>query len=169
MNAKELTSSWFEFGMALRLGCHYHQERRRFFERWNNLSAFAGVVFSSAALATFKTNNTEFAIWLTLFVAVVQAANLVVGFSRKAWNHGDLMKKFVDLEMEWRRADESVERLVELQAKRLELEKQEPTPMPYLVQRCHIDLMRRNGYPKEQWPKLGWWKRMLAQYLPELG
>lgn len=92
----------------------------------------------------------------------------MVGFSRMAWTHGEFMRRFIDLENEWRRTEMSHDAYVRLENVRRDIEKDEPAPMPYLVELCHIAIMRRQGRPKDEWPKLKSWQRHLANYWPSV-
>jgi hypothetical protein len=164
-----LERDWRVLGFDLRLCSLYHQERRRFFERWNDLTAFLGVLLGSGTAISLLQSSPRLAVSIAFAMTVVQALNLVIGFSRRAWMHGDLYRSFIDLEIDWVKSTASPETLADLTVCRREVEKQEPAPMPYLVRRCHIELMRREGHPPDQWPpKLRAWQRAFAQFLPEL-
>lgn len=165
----ELEREWRVLGFDLALCSHYHQEQRRFFERWNMAAAFFGVVLGSATAASLIKQMPDIAIVISLALTIIQGLNLVIGFSRMAWAHGDLYRRFIDLEMKWREAPRRKESLIELTNERRKIEQSEPTPMPYLVRRCQIDVMRREGYAKDQWPRLHLVQRAFAQYLPSMG
>ncbi len=164
----DLERGWRVLGFDLALGSHYHQERRRFFERWNMVSAFLGVVLGSATAASLIKQWPQAALVAALLLTFIQGLNLVIGFSRMAWTHGDLYRRFIDLEMKWRETSCSEKALIALGNERRRIEQGEPNPMPYLVRRCHIDVARREGYPDAGCPKLGFFARRLAHYLPEL-
>lgn len=102
-------------------------------------------------------------------VALVQGFALVVNFSQKAWLDRDLQRRCIDLIAEWKRSPVALENLASLEKARLSIEKNEPVPTPYLITRCHVDVMRRDDVPREEWPTLRWWQRSFAQYLPEMG
>lgn len=166
----DLRGEWFRTGMRIRLSSLYHLERRRFFEDWNRVTQFLSVVLGSGAcVALVNETSKGAAIWLTFAVTVLSAANLVVGFGRRSWDHARLHDQFVDLESEQRRAECTKGSLNDITERKRNLDKAEPAPMPYLVTRCQIDLMRADGYESNEWPKLHWFKRMAANYLPDLG
>ena len=159
-----LEADWRVLGFDLRLSTQYHQVRRRFFERWNIRAAFLGVVLGSGAAVGILAEHPRAAVAIALALTVVQGLNLVIGFSRLAWLHGDLYRRFIDLEVQWLKTACTPEALASLTVARRVLEKEEPTPLPYLVRRCQIDVMRRDGNPENEWPVHGFWQRALAQY-----
>jgi hypothetical protein len=171
-DVKKQEPSWYELGMGIKLSVHYHQERKRFFARWDNTSNLLGLLLSSGATIALwhdSSHSQGIALYLAFAVAVVQGFALVIGFSRKASQHNDFCRCYLDLLKKWTVAEESTEMYNNIESERLDIEKIEPTPMPYLVERCHIDLMRREGFPRDRWPKLNLFKRAFAQYLPEIG
>jgi len=132
----------------------------------------ASLLLSSGAAVALNMDacaKNRVALWLTFIVAALQGLSLVIGFGRKAATHADYCRRFVDIEKKWRATHPTFDHCVALENEQRELEKEEPIPMPYLTTRTQIDLMRRDGYPKAEWPKLHWAKRLLAQYLPEMG
>lgn len=171
MKPAELKEQWFALGFRLKLCGHYHLERRRFFERWNRIATFLSVVLGSGTALALVGNgeNKQLALWLAFAVTVVSAGNLVIGFARHAWEHAHLFGRFIDLENAWRRTPQSEAAYLDLMERKGELDKAEPTPMPYLITRCQIDVMRREGYKEAEWPSLNWFQRTFAHYLPEMG
>lgn len=169
MSKADLSKQWHGLGFKLRLCSAYHLERRRFFEFWNRLAQFLAIALGSSACLALTGKGTQLAMWLTFDVTILSAANLVIGFGRRSWEHARLHDQFVDLENVYRRASCSVDSYNDLMERKRNLDKAEPVPMPYLITRCHIDLMRADGYEEETWPKLRPWQRLLANYLPELG
>lgn len=168
MSNADLSKQWFALGFKLRLCSAYHLERRRFFEYWNRLVQFLAIVLGSGACVALTGKGTELAMWLTFGVTALSAANLVIGFGRRSWEHARLHDQFVDLENAHRREAPSTESYIDLMERKRNLDKVEPVPMPYLITRCHIDLMRADGYEEDKWPRLHWCKRLLANYLPDL-
>jgi len=169
MSKTELSRQWFALGFKLRLCSAYHLERRRFFEFWNRLAQFLAIALGSSACLALTGKGTQTAMWLTFSVTILSAANLVIGFGRRSWEHARLHDQFVDIENAYRRATSSLDAYNDLMERKRNLDKAEPVPMPYLITRCHIDLMRADGHDEREWPKLHWCKRLLANYLPELG
>lgn len=170
MSKPDLSQKWYALGFRLRLCSAYHLERRRFFENWNRLAQFLAIVLGSGACVALAGGyGTQPAIWLAASVSVLSAANLVIGFGRRSWEHARLHDQFIDLENAWRRADETQDAYNDLMERKRNLDKAEPVPMPYLITRCHIDLMRADGYQRKEWPPLSWFQRLFANYLPELG
>lgn len=168
MSRADLSRQWFSLGFKLRLSSTYHLERRRFFEDWNRWVQFLAIVLGSGACVALTGKGTEVAIWLTFGVTALSAANLVIGFGRRSWEHARLHDQFVDLENEHRRAVCSLDAYNDLMERKRNLDKVEPVPMPYLITRCHRDLMRADGYNEDALPKLHWCKRLLANYLPDI-
>jgi hypothetical protein len=174
-----LKEDWRILGYDIRLGRHYHQERRRFWEFWNNVSAYSSVLAGSFAAAAVKYNQAEITIALALIVPVVQGAALVFGFTRKMALHSDLYRSFTDLENTWIKNDPEEDRIKEMKGAKNTVEKTEPSPMRILVVRCEKDICERYGYlagewikpssyPAERWKAFKWYQRRFAQYLPKL-
>jgi len=168
MSESDLGTDWFQLGLRLRLCSAYHLERRRFFESWNHRAQFFSIVLGSGACALLIGTNTGLAAWLTFGVTVLSAANLVIGFGRHSWEHARLHDQFVDLENAYRRAECTRASYNDLMQQKRELDKREPIPLPYVITRCHINLMRADGYECDEWPELGKFKWLFANYLPDL-
>ncbi|MFT3791557.1 MAG: hypothetical protein QM741_10850 [Rudaea sp.] len=164
----ELEKDWRVLGFDLALCSHYHQERRRFFERWNRATAFFGVIMGTATVSSLLGKLPDYAVAASVAVTIVQGLNLVIGFSRLAWLHGDFYRRFIDLEMKWRETQRSKAALNSLTNERRKIEQGEPPCLPYLVRRCQIELMRRDGYSMSEAPRLTLPQRFFAQYLPTL-
>lgn len=163
----DISGQWHALGFCLRLSSAYHLERRRFFEDWNRRGQFVSVVLGSAAcVALSGGHGTSAALWLAFSATVLSAANLVIGFGRRSWEHARLHDQFVDLENQHRRESPTRDAYNDLMERRRNLEKTEPAPMPYLITRCHIGLMRADGYEQTQWPQLSLFQRLFANYLP---
>lgn len=168
MSSTDLDIDWFQLGLRLRLCSAYHLDRRRFFEGWNRIAQFLGIVLGSGACVALIGQSTTAALWLTLGVTVLSAANLVIGFGRHSWEHARLHDQFVDLSNAHRRMECTQDNYNALMEQKGDIDKREPVPMPYLITRCHINLMRADGYPRNEWPSLGRFKWLFANYLPDM-
>src|SRR5687767_3177724 len=98
--ASDLAERWNDLLFGVRRSIRYHTRRRMFFERWARYSQFAGVLFGSATVATVLGDIGPD--WLpaatAAIVALVSAADLVLGFSTKARDYHDLARRFADIE-----------------------------------------------------------------------
>lgn len=156
----------------VRRSVRYHQHRRRFFELVNNVTAFASLVFGSATIAAFGTELAgDWPIELKLapaaLVTLLYSWVLVSGVVRKAWLHADLARRFVELErmLEVGRSNQTDELLTRATDKRLEIEADEPPIHRVLDLICHNEVVRGMGYGAEEYVRIGFWHRRLAQFL----
>lgn len=160
MNSKE--REWWQLEYRLELNINYHAERRRFFETWTNsaraLSLLAG---SGAAIAIYRQFDLV-AMTLAFAISALQAIDMAVGFSRKAYLHQDLANKYIDLRSKFLVADKKPAELAKLQFARSEIEKGEPPCKPYLVKWIDRCLHDRFGLPAP--PHLNWLNSLLKNY-----
>lgn len=89
----------YDLNFYLKRSIRYHMRRAAFFMKWQRVTSFIGVVFGSAALATFIGEVPEhITAVFALLVTVASALDLVVGTGQSAWLHNDLRKRFLELE-----------------------------------------------------------------------
>jgi hypothetical protein len=151
---------------GVRRSIRYHIRRRRFFERWNLVTNALAVIFGSATIGGVVKGWDALAIAAGATVTFFSAVNLVVGTVRMARLHEDLAKRFVDLEKDLVVAGEYDEQAYRsFCAKRLEAERDEPPVLRVLDSICHNELLRAMGYDRNQFVKIAWYQRLLAQFV----
>ena len=170
MNEEELRRRFRRLLFGVRRSWRYHERRRRFYERVQNLSTFVAFLFGTATVAgvlgAMPEGSPE---WLVavpaLLVSFLSGIALVYRVSPKAWLHADLRRRFVDLEAEMEsvrgRLDE--EALAKLRAQRLAIEADEPPALVVLDALCHNELWRAMGRDSDLLLKVGWFQRLVAQ------
>lgn len=139
---------------GVRRSIRYHERRRAWFEAWHNLAwtlSFFGS--SAAAAAIFGQWSAEF-FWFPVAVAILLAADLVVGFSRKATLHHLLGRRFAALERSIPLRSLSAEEYQWFNAQRLEIEQDEPPVKRLLDVLCHYALLRSLGGTKRDLRKM---------------
>lgn len=156
---------------GVRRSIRYHSRRRGFYERFHAVVLFLAVVFGSATLGAFGGALGEgLPLWIKLAPAVLatvlSAADLVIGSMRKAWQHADLARRFIDLERRLMASsatpDEAL--VTELTSERLAIEVDEPPVLRVLDTLCHNELLRAMGYPPDRQIRVGFWQRACAQF-----
>ena len=156
---------------GVRRSIRYHSRRRGFYERFHAVVLFLAVVFGSATLGAFGGALGEgWPLWIKLSPAalatLLSAADLVIGSMRKAWQHADFARRFIELERRLTAGpvapDEAL--VAEFTGERLAIEADEPPVLRVLDTLCHNELLRAMGYPPEKQVRVGFWQRACAQF-----
>jgi hypothetical protein len=142
----EPTDTLYSIDFAVNKSLRYHAARRAFFDRLHSISnAFSAMGASGtfAALVSGTSNNT-LAIWASAMTAALQAFDLAFGFPKKARLHDGLYKQFSDLAEEMAKAEINagakkeinLKLVSQFKAKRIRIERGEPTALKVLNLRC---------------------------------
>ncbi|WKN21516.1 hypothetical protein [Azotobacter vinelandii] len=159
----ELEDNWHNMLFGVRRSIRYHQRRRAFFERLDQFSNMLSVIFGSTAIyGVLGPDAKKFALIASAMVTATASINLVIGCSKKAREHSDLARRFIELEKRMI-GKASVERLNEVTEARLNIEAEEPPILRVLDALCHNDQMRAMGYKREQLAKIGPLQTLFAQ------
>jgi len=162
MTTDELQDAWYGLQFGVRRSIRYHQRRRGFFERLDTVANMLSVLFSSAVIyGVLAAHSTALVLGASVVVTLVATVNLVVGSSRRAWQHADLARRFVELERQLL-AEPDAALFRELTAQRLLIEADEPPVLRVLDVLCHNELLRAEGH-KEGRARIGFWQRVFAQ------
>ena len=131
---------------AVRKSIRYHDHRRNFYLKTESWMTFASLVFgSAAAVNALSQSGVEWIGWAAPgLVAVLSAASLAIRASRKAALHANLYSRFARLEKRFLRPP-SPDELGEIEAERLDIEMDEPTPFQALNRTCHNEILRSEG------------------------
>jgi hypothetical protein len=124
----------------------YHQRRRSHFEWCHTGSMFAVIVLGSAAFggafAHFNVAGIHMANVFGLIITMIAAADLVIGFSRKARDHEFLHREFGRLAIELRTAEVRTEsELAQWTKRRIEIESDEPPIYWALEASCYNEVV----------------------------
>jgi hypothetical protein len=143
----------------------YHARRSHFFDRWNKATALSGVLAGSAVVASLGEQAPSWLAGLAAFVVVVlSGVDLVAGTSEMARKHNELRRRFCELEADITRdiaPDEA--KIAGWQARRLEIEADEPPTYVALDLLCHNELARSYPHLANDPPiKVGWFKAFTA-------
>lgn len=147
----------------------YHMHRAAFFAKLNRSVAFIGVVFGSAALASLLPKAPNWVLPISaLLVTMVSALDLVVGTAQRMWQHNDLRKRFIDVEVELLGADPDAAGLRRLQQKIRSIEADEPPGLAFLNEMASNEVIRAMYSAKDASAyvcSLPWYKRVTANVI----
>ena len=165
----EIEAKHWHLLFGVRRSIRYHDRRRGFFEAFHTLVVFLALLGGSATIAAFTSEFTKlWPEWAKLLPAVLvtvfSAAELVVGTVRKAWLHGEFVRRFVELEGRLITNPVTDDLVEEGWSRRLEIEAGEPTVLRVLDCICHNELLRAERYPKEEEWLIGFWQRRFAPF-----
>ena len=133
----------------------YHQRMRGHYDMAHKLMAFLIIAGGSAAFADFA----GWAHYLGAAVAVLAAAELVWGVSRRSRDHEILAKRFSDLAIDIRTGERTQEAFDGWTRKRMRIESDEP-PIYWAVEAdCDNEVRRAWGKEREM-VQIGWWSRL---------
>lgn len=156
-----------EVSYRLRLSVRYHQRRTRFFDLWDKWTKAMIVLVGTSAFASIvhQQSDTNFAAWLTAFVAVIGTLSLVFSFSERARVHADMARRYGELEAEIARLPSTQEKALTEIGRRLRLiESTEPATLGALVVMCQNEIARQEGH-EDKIVEVPLYQRLLAHYL----
>jgi hypothetical protein len=150
---------------GIRRSIRYHSRRVQFFNRLNVTKSVTSLIFSSTSIITLLQQwNSFYPIFTAAIVALFSAVDLVLNTNKKVRLHEDLIRRFINLEKDIELADNlSEDQLRQFKSKRLDIEADEPPPLRVLDVLCHNELARSMGYGEDQFAKVAWYQRCLAQ------
>lgn len=161
----DLDDSSYGLIFGVRRSIRYHDRRRAWFEAWHNLTLTLSFFGSSAAAAAlFGQWSAEF-FWFPVAVALLLAADLVIGFSRKATLHHLLGRSFADLERSIPLRSLTREEYRWFMSQRLKIEEDEPPVKRLLDALCHYALLRSLGGTEQDMKsmrKIPRWRQFFA-------
>ncbi|MEM5534969.1 hypothetical protein WNY58_01070 [Neptuniibacter pectenicola] len=161
-----ITDEQYDHLFAVRRSVRYHSRRQAYFTRAHHVATVINFVAGSAAVvaALQETDPIVLAI-IAATVSAVSAVDMITGNAEKAWMHGDLKKRFINLESEQLQIDTGTNAsLSDLACKRLQIEADEPPVHRALDIMCHNELARAMGFEDKDMEKLGWFKRFTAHW-----
>lgn len=151
----------------VRRSVRYHMHRCRFFDGLStSISAVNLVAGSGAIVSVLGKLHPAWAVATSAIVAVGSAINAVFGLARRARQHNDLARRFIDLERQIVLAGPATEEGVRtFTAERLRIENDEPAVLRALDALCHNELAKSMGCQKDQMYKIGSVRRALAHFI----
>lgn len=148
---------------GIRRSIRYHDRRKSFFEWCHTMTTLLAILLGSATFFSLMREFVELQMASAALVTVTAALDLVLGFSRKAWLHDDLKRRFLALEIRTLREEDTAS----LEEERLRIEADEPAIMEALDILCHNDLLKSGGYEKSDgnYLQLPWWQSLTANFI----
>lgn len=148
----------------IRRSIRYHNRRRAFFDRLDQMTNMLSVIFGSAAVyGVLEQQYKAVALIAAGLVTALSAINLVVGSSQRARAHAELARRFIGLEKHMVNSVHDDALALAAQSERLSIEAEEPPVLHVLNVLCHNEQMRSMGYPPERLAKVGFFQRLFAQ------
>ena len=156
---------------GVRRSVRYHDRRQRFYSGARHATDLMVFVFASATLAAFGAEVAEnLPVWVRLLPAVL--ATVMTGIALayhvgdKAALHGELKRRFIDLEIRMVAAESSMGdvELDQWTQERLRIEGAEPPVLRVLDTLCHNELARAMGRGPTEQIKVGFFQRRLAPF-----
>lgn len=148
----------------------YHMRRMSFFMRWSRFTAFVGVLFGSAAVASLFVNApTAVTAAAALLVTVASAVDLVIGTGQRASLHADLRKCYLAIEEEiMAQGRPSPESLRAMRSRIRRIEADEPPTLPALELLARNEVIRAMYTREEATQYLSnvpWYMRLTAHWI----
>lgn len=165
-NASDLKTSRWEILWGAQRSQRYNARRTAFYERWNKVTAFVGIVGGTSVFASL---GQFFPVWVGSFgaaaIVVMSAMDLVAGTGEMARRHNDLRRRYCELEAKIAgTVAPSQEQIASWCAERLTIESDEPPTYVALDILCENELAHTKGHLAETPPhRLPWYVRMTAQ------
>ena len=165
---KEMTSLDEEFEdirFDVKRSARYHNARRRFFEFLDKTVTACALIFSSATVYTILTEARQsLTAAVAAFVTVITTITLVFDAGRKARDHEEFAKKYIQIEKEMDLTDKPSKNDIKRWKTQLsEISKAEPPIKIVLDAIMHNDLLRAEGYERKYFLKIGWFQKLVAQ------
>lgn len=160
-----ITKKWHHLLFDIRRSVRYHNRRRAFYDRLDQVSNMLSVMLGSTAIYGVLEQSWKTVALVALgLVTGLSAINLVLGSSQRARLHFDLSRQFVEIEKAMMKAEPSEEKIAEFTDKRLTIEMDEPPVLRVLDAICYNELARSMGYPDGKMAKIGWLQRKMAPF-----
>lgn len=125
----------------------YHSYRRSYFKNFENLTKILTAVSGTAAFVSILGEMRIISLFFSLLIAIAATSDLVIDFSERATLYDRLYKEFCDLGISIETNENpTTHDIVDWKRKRLELEREEPTPIDLLERRCSAEECRARGW-----------------------
>lgn len=169
MIRENLSDQQYQLLFDVRRSVRYHDRRRAFYELLHQLTSLMTILMAGSVLFDLaKSGQTAW--WMTALsvaAALLAAADMVVGYSRRANLHSGLRSKFADLEIAMLQSSNTDAAWQEHQYARLLIEKDEPAVYVILDVLCHNELLVAEGFSRQKTPgefaKINWLQRATSQ------
>lgn len=164
MTLDELLDRQWALDFAAAKSMRYHSYRRSF---WQSLDAWTKAITllsGTAVLVSFFAHRHDLAEGFAFAVAAFSAADVILGFSKRASEHDGLYRAFCGFRADIVETAEPTEKkIVAWERRRLEIEMDEPGVLDLLERRCAAEEAKARHVPlRESW-KLSWWQVVRSQ------
>jgi len=150
---------------GVRRSIRYHNRRILFYDHLHKIALAVALLSSFATIISVLGKLSPS--WITAFALIVvffSAIDLIIAPDKAARMHGDLSKEFFNLEKSIIITKNITEEaVIDLQAKRLDIEMTEPPVKRVLDAICHNELCRAMGI-KNCSVEIKWYQRILCQF-----
>lgn len=151
---------------GVRRSIRYHYRRVSFLDGIAKTANACTAIAGSATIASvLSTLDHQLAIVFASSTAILSAINLVFTPSQSARRHNDLLKSFFALEKSILALPSdsiSKDQYNLLNAKRLDIEAEEPPPLRILDCMCHNELIRSMGLDRRHEVDIKWYQRLAS-------
>jgi hypothetical protein len=156
-----------ELLFGVRRSIRYHTRRKRFFDRLRKCITFFTAVLGVTTLAMLLSNLEP--IWpmvTTVLVCLFGTVDLILNTAEGARLHGELTRRYIELEMEIVLAGEPLSdaQLREFASRRLRISIEEPPIMRVLDCVCHNELVEAMGHGRIYEVRVTWVQRFFANF-----
>jgi uncharacterized protein YdcH (DUF465 family) len=159
---EELYGIDFDVSKSIR----YHDYRRSFWQTIDRWSKIFTILTGTSVVITIFANNPRASVYLAIAVAVFSASDIVLGFGENFNFHNDLYRKYNKLSRRITRVtgrDISEDKVKELKAERLKIERDELGLIDLLERRCSAEEAVARGIPLDPVWKLNFFEIWISQ------
>lgn len=155
----------YELLFSIRKSIRYHIYRKRFFDSFNNITAFVSVISGTATFAAVLAKaGPNISLACAAVVAIASTIDLIIGSSQAARHYDDLAKRFIKLEKAIISNNiQTMDAITCFKAERLDIEIDEPPKLRILNAVCYNETCRSLGL-KDSEIKVGFFQRLLKHY-----
>lgn len=163
-----LTDDQYQLLFDVRRSARYHDRRRAFFERLQQINSGMTILLSGSVLFEIaRPGETPWWMYaLAVTAALLSAWDIVVGYGRMADRHRDLRIRWCSMEIDMLDADPKTG-WSDFARRRLDIEKDEPPVYRALDVLCHNELLVADNHGKpgecQGWFKMPAIQRWTAQ------
>ncbi|MYB88396.1 MAG: hypothetical protein F4X93_00290 [Proteobacteria bacterium] len=164
-NSDKQKANQYNLLFAVRRSVRYHTKRQQFFERLELFSNVVVLILGSLVAFLARYEIDLLVPLLALFIALITAINVAVGYSRRARIYNALARRFIELEKKIVRTGVLTESDYKaFTTERLTIEADEPPINRSLDLKCHNELCYAENYDEKYHEKLSCIQRILAYF-----
>lgn len=152
-----------DFGLSRLI--RYNGKRQVFFEKLHRFTSFLSALAASSAFVAILANETGIATWLTAVIALMSAADSVIGFSERSRLYASQRRRYFDLYCDLMLCAPEKFREDKFREKRLRIDRDGPPPLRVLDVICRNEEDIARGFPREETIHIGWFRKALSQII----